>query len=101
MEQQITPEKKYLIHSTEDEFQDSLINRLKEYIASIQDVKEKPEPPPLKLYKRSEVAQIFSVDVQTVSDWVTYGELPKPVKFGSKLYFTRQQIDDEIEKRLG
>jgi len=96
MENSSYTEKKFLVHLTEEEFKELI----KKQITPLMEIFIEKENSTMKLYSRQEISDFFKIDAQTVSEWVKFGVLPEPIKFGKRKYFTQEQIESEINKRL-
>lgn len=46
----------------------------------------------ISVYRRSDLAKLFGVTVQTINAWVKTGQLPKPTKVGRIPVFSHEQI---------
>lgn len=90
---------RFAFQLTEQEIEDKMMASLEKYFSRITTEKGKDTKDEIKLYTRYEVAALFGVDPQTITDWVTYGILPKPLLFGKLKYFSHSQLQELIEKK--
>jgi predicted DNA-binding transcriptional regulator AlpA len=55
----------------------------------------------MELVPRLDVAREFQVSVVSLDKWVKYGQFPKPIKQGSRVYFKRSDIDLHLTRKGG
>ena len=89
---------KYLMHMNQAELFKTVLAALNQHALTLKSIPHEA-PPAIKMYSRYELAKEFSVDPQTVSEWVVQGILPKPLVFGKKKYFTHTQIQNLLEEK--
>lgn len=84
------------------------VKELKHIIQSVLDSKlsetqkeEKSINPKHELVPRLDVAREFKVSVVSLDKWVKYGQFPKPIKQGSRVYFKRSDIDVHLMQKGG
>lgn len=46
-----------------------------------------------KLVPRVKVAKEYGVSLVTLDKWAKYGQIPKPIKKGGRVYFSRKELD--------
>lgn len=81
---------KKLIHEAVDKtINDSLIK-----LNLIRDVRSEEE-----LLSRKEVATIYDVSYVTLRDWEQQGVIPKPIRRGSRVYWLRSDIMNDLSKK--
>jgi excisionase family DNA binding protein len=77
---------------------DLLSDRLGRLIASL----ERSAPPPAGGYlDAAEVAQLLGASMRSVRTWAANGVLPKPVRFGRSLRWSRSSIEEHARDRSG
>ena len=82
------------IQTTPQELQNQINEGVK---SQIQDFLKHFQPKqPNEYLTRSEVAQMFNVDLSTVHNWSKSGKL-KPLGLGARVYFLRSDIEQSLQ----
>ncbi len=50
------------------------------------------------LVPRVKVAKEYGVSVVTLDKWAKYGQIPKPIKKGGRVYYSRKELNEFNEK---
>lgn len=84
------------------------VSELKHIIQSVLEAKlsearkeKKSINPKQELVPRIDVAREFQVSVVSLDKWVKYGQFPKPIKQGSRVYFKREDLNKHLEQKGG
>ena len=84
------------------EFQKLVSESVANHLGLIMDqLKQSKAPKNDELVPRLDVAREFQVSVVSLDKWVKYGQFPKPIKQGSRVYFRRSDLDIHISKKGG
>lgn len=83
---------KRLIDLTEQEFFLKQANQIKTLLAT-SGIMEKLDPIRSdKWLTRKEVAKEYGISTVTLDKWVKYNQIPKPIKKGGRVYFSRKEL---------
>ena len=89
----MSTDQKRLFELTEKEFFLKTAQVFRGVLTSMEIV-EKLEPIQAdKLVPRTQVAKEYGISLPTLSKWVQYGQIPKPIKKGGRVYFSRKELD--------
>ena len=97
-------EQKLLFTNISDEefkriIQESVSESIKNSLLSLR--KEEANDEPDKLYSREEVAAIYNVSFVTLRDWEKNKIIPKPIRMGSRVYWRKADIINDINTKGG
>ncbi len=97
-------EQKLLFTNISDEefkriIQESVSESIKNSLLSLR--KEEVNDEPDKLYSREEVAAIYNVSFVTLRDWEKNKIIPKPIRMGSRVYWRKADIINDINTKGG
>ena len=85
---------KRLIDLTEQEFFLKQANQIKTLLAT-SGIMEKLEPIRSdKWLSRKEVAKEYGISTVTLDKWVKYNQIPKPIKKGGRVFFSRKELTE-------
>ncbi|ELV7523932.1 helix-turn-helix domain-containing protein [Flavobacterium psychrophilum] len=82
------------IITTPNEFKKEIANEVKTHLDEF--LKHFTPIQPKEYLTRSAVAQMFSVDISTISNWQKSGKL-KPLGISGRVYFLRSEVEASLK----
>jgi predicted DNA-binding transcriptional regulator AlpA len=81
---------------TTDEFRELIKGSLESYYQSRGDCGGIPSK---QLLSKKELANIYGVSVNTINNWSNKGDLPREVKKGSRAYYLRSEVFNQLKEK--
>ena len=88
--------KQLLKELTTDEFRELIKGSLESYYQSRDDCSEIPSK---QLLSKKDLARMYGVTVNTICNWSSKGDLPKEVKKGSRVYYLRNEVLNQLKSK--